>query len=467
MFHKQIDLLKKQIIDSTCELIRIPSVYSEDSTPSAPFGSDIAHALDFTLALGEKLGFRSKNIDGFCGYIEFGEGEELVGIIGHLDVVPAGDGWSYNPFDATIQHGNIYGRGAIDDKGPVMAALYAMKAVMDSCKVNKRVRLILGTNEERDWQCMDYYKKHQEIPSIGFSPDADFPCIYAEKALLTVFLKQTYQPEEDHSVIKITKINCYDNAINVVPKQCDIVLQLSPSIKKEKVISDLENIIATDSYSIEVSSLDHNQIELKSYGIASHAAHPDLGENAISHLLIVLQKLYQQYNISFDLLEYFVSFIGDDYTGKKLGLNVTDESGPLTLNVAQASLKNGELLFGINLRIPIRTSIATVKESFENSIKETSLSCIFTGEKEALFIPKEAPLVQTLCHIYNTSTDSHQEPIAIGGATYARAFPNCISFGANLPSHQDMCHQADEYISIDNLILASNIYAKAIYELAK
>ena len=157
---------KDEIIKSTCDLIKIPSVYEESKEEGKTFGKEPAKALEYMLDLGKKLGFKTKNIDGYCGYIEFGEGKELLGIIGHLDVVPEGEGWQHEPFLGIIEDGKIFGRGAIDDKGPVIASLYAMKAVMEQQEVNKRVRLILGLNEEREWKCIEYYKEHEEIPKF-------------------------------------------------------------------------------------------------------------------------------------------------------------------------------------------------------------------------------------------------------------------------------------------------------------
>lgn len=144
-----IENLKEEIIKNTQELIRIPSVGSTSNNINMPFGENANKALEYVLNLGKNLGFKVKNLDGYCGYIEFGEGEELLGIIGHLDVVPEGEGWTFPPFSATIHDNKIFGRGAIDDKGPVISSLYAMKAVMENCHVQKRVRLILGLNEEK------------------------------------------------------------------------------------------------------------------------------------------------------------------------------------------------------------------------------------------------------------------------------------------------------------------------------
>ena len=162
MFKEYISNNKNKIIESVCDLITYPSISNETNDPKAPFGDSCSNVLKHFLNLANNLGFKTKNVDGYCGYVEFGEGNELVGIIGHLDVVPANeDDWTYFPFVPTITDNKIYGRGTIDDKGPTIASLYAMKAVMDymnnnSISFNKRVRLIVGLNEEKDWKCIDY-----------------------------------------------------------------------------------------------------------------------------------------------------------------------------------------------------------------------------------------------------------------------------------------------------------------------
>ena len=214
MIEEFIEKNRDEIIKKLQELIQIPSINSKSNNQKYPFGENANKALEYTLNLGKSLGFRTKNIDGYCGYIEFGEGNELIGIIGHLDVVPEGEDWTYPPFSGTVSDGYIFGRGAIDDKGPVIASLYAMKYVMDTGNIKKRVRLILGLDEERNWDCIKYYKEHEEIPSIGFSPDADFPCIYAEKAVLTQEIKSDIS-QFKNLYIKIKDIDCNNNAINL------------------------------------------------------------------------------------------------------------------------------------------------------------------------------------------------------------------------------------------------------------
>ena len=460
-----IDNLKDDIVKTTQELIRIPSVYEKSNDKKMPFGKNVNSALEYMLNLGEKLGFRTKNIDGYCGYIEFGEGSELLGIIGHLDVVPEGTDWTYPPFSGTIADGKIFGRGAIDDKGPVVASLYAMKAVMDNCKLNKRVRLIIGLNEENDWKCIDYYKEHEEAPTVGFSPDADFPCIYAEKSILSCYIKQNYK---DNSKIKIKEVDCNNNALNVVPKFCSLVLEIDDNIEMNDLIKTLKHYIKENNFEIDIYKLSNTEVKLTSYGVQAHAAHPDMGVNAISRLLVILSLTFSYFNCNLELLNFFNKYINTEYNGKSLGISCKDESGSLTLNVGDFSLENNILKIGMNLRIPIYTPIYDIETSFKTLCNNyNNLDFETTSTEDFLYVPKDNKLVQTLCKIFNEETNSMAEPIAIGGATYARAFKNCISFGPNFPGHKDMCHQTDEFVEIDNLILACKIYAKAIIELGK
>lgn len=466
MFKKYINNLKNDIISETCNLINIPSVSEETNNPDMPFGKYAKEALEYILNLGNKLGFRTKNIDGYCGYIEFGEGDKLIGIIGHLDVVPSGDGWNTPPFEATIKNNKIFGRGAIDDKGPVIASLFAMKAIKDNLKINCRVRLILGINEEKAWKCIKHYKEVEEWPTIGFSPDADFPCIYAEKGICTVYIKDNYNKYENLP-IKISNIDCNNNAINVVPKKCNITLdidtlKISLSDITEFIDKELQELNFDITYFVK-----NNSITLNSTGIQAHAAHPDLGKNAISPMIILLNRLYTHFNYKIDLFDFFEKNINTEFYGESLGIDFKDESGKLTLNVGNFNFYENYLQIGINLRIPINTSIDTVTNLIDNHCQIYSLDTYIAGKQNPLYVPKNNYLVKTLCGIFNKITNSNYEPIAIGGGTYARAFENCVSFGANFPGDTDMCHQANEFIDIDKLMLTCNIYAQAIYELAK
>ena len=466
MFEEYIEKSKNEIIKETCNLINIPSISEETNNPDMPFGKSAKEALEYALNLGKKLGFRTKNLDGYCGYIEFGEGEKLIGIIGHLDIVPSGDGWDTPPFEATIKNNKIFGRGAIDDKGPVVASLYAMKAIKDTQKLNCRVRLILGINEEKAWKCIKHYKKVEELPTISFSPDADFPCIYAEKGISTIYIKDDYNKYSNFP-IKISNINCNNNAINVVPKKCDITIDIDNSqINISDVICFIEEKVKELKFDINYS-INNNSITLHSTGIQAHSAHPELGQNAISPALILLNKIFTHFNYNIKLFEFFEKCIGTEFNGKSLGINFEDESGKLTLNVGNFKFYENHLQIGINLRIPINTTIDAVANLIDLECKNYSLDTYIAEKQNPLYVPKDNHLVKTLCDIFNKMTGSNAEPIAIGGGTYARAFENCVSFGSNFPGDTDMCHQANEFIDIDKLILSCKIYAKAIYELSK
>ena len=466
MLDQYIEDFKNDIVKDICNLVNIPSVSEETGNPEMPFGEGCKNALEYTLNLGERLGFKTKNIDNYCGYIEFGEGEKLVGIIGHLDVVPSGDGWDTPPFEANIRDGKIFGRGTIDDKGPVISSLYAMKAVKDNVEINSRVRLILGLNEEKSWKCINHYKEKEEYPTIGFSPDADFPCIYAEKGLLSPILSMDYSSFKNSNIV-LTDINCNNNPLNVVPKYCSCNLYIKNTVDIDNVLNLIEDYCRQKELNIKAEVVNQNEIKIESFGVQAHAAHPGMGINAISQLLMLLDFVFENNSTKVPLLDLFTKYIGLDYNGKALNINFPDESGELTLNVGNISLENNKLKLGINLRVPINTEFELVEKAFTATCKGfEGVSCEFIGKKDPLYIPKNSYLVQTLCRIYNECTNSNAEPIAIGGATYARAFDNCISFGANLPEQKDMCHQTDEFISIDNLVLACNIYSKAIYELA-
>ena len=454
-----INNIKDKIINSTCEIINIPSVFADDS-PIAPFGKDTVRALEYVLNIGKKFGFRTKNIDNMCGYIEFGKGDKLLGIIGHLDVVPAENNWTYSPFNATLDNGNIYGRGAIDDKGPVISALYAMKAVADNYKLDKRVRLILGLNEENDWKCIERYKQTEEMPDISFSPDANFPCIYAEKTIESLYLKQRY---EKNPIIYIEDISTNNNAINVVPKYCSVIIGYD-NTKITNITTKFRKLISKYNYNIDIEEIDSSHIKVTSLGISAHAAHPELGQNALSQLLIILNELFSLYNVHLDILEYFTKYIGDDYTGKNLKINFKDESGILTLNTAQFFLEDDYLNIGFNLRISVTIDYNIIEKEFNKYCNE-NLEVKVARIQDPLYVKKDDKLVKQLCDIFNDYNNSNLEPVAIGGGTYARAFNNCISFGPQMPNAKDMCHQTDEYISINNLIFCTKVYAEAILEL--
>ena len=298
-----------------------------------------------------------------------------------------------------------------------------MKAVMDNCKVNKRVRLILGLNEENDWKCINYYKQHEESPTIGFSPDADFPCIYAEKTILTSYLKMNYKDFLNKDII-ITNINCNNNPLNVVPKFCSCILKINiNNISMDNFIHTIKSILTKLNYEIDIYKIDSENIKLTSHGIQAHGAHPDLGINAISRLIIALDEIFKQYKINIEFFDFFNKFINTEYYGESLNINFEDESGKLTLNVGNFSLQNKILQIGMNIRVPINTPIVDVGNKFLKSLSNyIDVDFDTPNYLPHLYVPKNNYLVQTLCKIYNEETNSNLEPIAIGRSNFCKSF---------------------------------------------
>ena len=298
-----------------------------------------------------------------------------------------------------------------------------MKAVMDNCRVNRRVRLILGLNEENDWKCINYYKQYEESPTIGFSPDADFPCIYAEKTILTSYLKMNYKDLLNKDII-ITNINCNNNPLNVVPKFCSCILKINiNNISIDNFIHTIKSILTKLNYEIDIYKIDSENIKLTSHGIQAHGAHPDLGINAISRLIIALDEIFKQYKINIELFDFFNKFINTEYYGESLNINFEDESGKLTLNVGNFSLQNKILQIGMNIRVPINTPIVDVGNKFLKSLSNyINVDFDTPNYLPHLYVHKNNYLVQTLCKIYNEETNSNLEPIAIGRSNFCKSF---------------------------------------------
>lgn len=445
MIKENVLKIKDEMIQEIINLVRYESVSIKSDNKEKPFGEECKKALEHILELGKKLGFNTKNIDGYCGYIEFGEGKELLGIIGHLDVVPATkeDGWTKDPYQAEIINNKLYGRGTSDDKGPVISCLYAMKIANSLKQLNKRVRLIIGLNEEQDWECIERYKQTEELPTISFSPDANFPCIYAEKGIITLTIENDFNLDDE--ILEFTTGN---NAINVVPKTAHIIIKTN---NPNKFVEEKDIIVEKIEDTIKITAT----------GVSSHAAFPTLGDNAATKLLKYINKIYKnKFLTKLEELDFY-NLENPLYLG---GDSLTDESGTLTSNIGIINYENNKLIIKTNLRVPIKTSFAELKNICNRSID--SIKYYFEGENEGLYVSKDSYLVKTLTRIFNETTNMNEEAIAIGGGTYARAFNNCVSFGMTFPNEEELCHQVNENIDIDNLLLATEIYTKAIIELA-
>jgi len=285
---EQLNELKPYFLDRLKKVLQIPSTYDDESIgEGAPFGENIQEALEYTLSLGAEEGFSVKDVDGYAGHIEWGEGEDLIGILGHLDVVPPGEGWTNPPFEPVEKDGKLFARGTQDDKGPVMAAFLAMKWLKDlGVEPQKRVRLILGTDEERNWGCMKHYFEKEEMPSVGFSPDAKFPVIHAEKGLIDLEVTKGIDLEQTSEVAQLLHLKGGER-LNMVPYRAQATVTWNG---EEDPIALFEDFIQQSPFDGE-ANMDGTQLQLSVTGKSTHGMEPDKGHNAFLGLVSFLKQL--------------------------------------------------------------------------------------------------------------------------------------------------------------------------------
>lgn len=450
---------KDDVVREIQGAIQIPSVM-EEAKPGMPFGEGPAKALNYFVELGKKLGFKVVNYDNYAAEIEFGEGEEVLGILGHVDVVPEGEDWLYPPYSGTIADGKIFGRGTLDDKGPAVICLYAMKTLLDSgIKLNRKVRMILGANEESGSKCMKYYfntiKRPQ--PTLAFTPDSSFPVTFAEKGIIRISLTKNYNNMGD-IVVK------GGNAFNSVPQKTHMTISKDELGNVEEA---LKKYNADHEYKIECELKD-GKYNFLSLGKAAHGSRPYKGYNSASALFTFLNSVEVKNADLKDFLGFYSKYIGMETDGKSLGINFHDEdSGNLTLNVGKVSIENGKVELSIDMRCPVSISNDKVIETIKETIKEDAHIEVLSSSK-ALYVAKDSFLVSTLMDVYrNVTGDVNSQPVAIGGGTYARQVTNGVAFGALLASQEDNMHQKNEYLEIDKIDTLLKIYVEAIYQLAK
>lgn len=461
MYDQALETNKAPMIQSLQELIQIKSV-REPAIGNMPFGEGIQKSLEYILELGAQMGFKTKNVDNYAGYIEFGEGKEMVGILCHLDVVPEGDNWTFDPFGGEISNGNLYGRGTLDNKGPAIASLFAMKALKDSgFTPKKRIRLILGTNEESGSACIKYYLKKEEKPSVAFSPDADFPVIHGEMGIVTFDLERKFEDADPDGGIEILSLKG-GNAPNMVPDYAEAKLLETKPIKEI-----VEAFNATRNAQIEYTK-DGDFTILKSHGVSAHGSTPEKGMNAISQLVGLLDLIDIQIGDQSNFIRFIANHIGMDYDGKKMGVGFDDAYNPLVFNLGMIEMDQLSGKVTINIRYPITFKELKIKLGLDGTIRGSGIEMTNWRCTQPLFFPPSHPLVSTLMGVYREKTgDTESKPITIGGGTYARSMPNAVAFGALFPGAVDTMHQKDEYIVLEDLYKMTDIFALAIQRLSE
>jgi len=447
-----VESLQEPLIKTLQKWVRINSVKGE-AAPSAPFGLAVRQALDTALSDCRELGFEVRDIDGYAGDAQMGEGEDVLGILAHLDIVPAGDGWKQDPFGGEIIDGRIYGRGTNDDKGPAVAALYAMKAVqMAGIKLKKRVRLILGCDEESGMDDMKYYKEHADMPKIGFSPDACFPVINTEKGLYQLRLRGEACTEG----LQVVSIDAGQRP-NVIPGLASAIVK-----GDGETVQKVEDFAKTAGYPVSAEKLADGLVKITAQGVAGHAAMPEIAKNAIGRLLKTLGHLGVQ-----GPLKTLAQVIGTEYDGTSLNIAVSDKiSGALTLNIGILKADAQSVEVTLDIRYPVMVNPDAITKAITAAVSPAGLAIVFSAAKAPHHVPEGSQLVQSLLDAYHEVTGLERRAIAIGGGTYARCLQEGVAFGALFPDDEELAHQAGEYMTVDGLMKNVKIFVRAIIKLA-
>lgn len=446
-----IESMHDEMIDTLQKWIRVPSVKGE-AAPGAPFGKEVRSMLDMALADCEQMGFKTQNFDGYIAHADLGEGsdEDALAILAHLDVVPEGDGWKYPPYGAVIENGRMYGRGTSDDKGPAVAALYAMKAVKDvGIPLRRKVRLILGCDEESGWEDIAHYNKVATMPRMGFSPDASYPIINIEKGICRLELHGVLSNEG----LQVIAFNNGERP-NVIPGRASAlvagdaatVAQAEAAAKKLDIPAEVQ--LTDKGVSITVT------------GISGHAAYPETARNANGEMLLLLRELGVQGDLCL-----LADKIGLDYKGEGLEISVSDGiSGYLTCNLGIIRAGEGGVYATLDIRYPVMTNPDMIIKNVSASLPGMRVEAMEV--KEPHHVPAGSELVQKLLDAYHEVTGYERKCLYTGGGTYARSLQEGVAFGASFPQDEDLAHQANEYADIEGLYKNIKIFALAIVKLA-
>lgn len=457
-------LRQDDFITDLKDLLAVESVRDDSkATPEAPLGPGPKDALVKMLAIAERDGFTTKNIDNLVGYIEIGpkDADEYVAILSHVDVMPAGEGWETDPFVPIVTDDKIIARGASDDKGPGMAAYYAFKILSDlKVPLKRRVRLIFGTDEENDWTGMTRYFEVEPAPVFGFSPDAEFPIINGEKGNVQVLIKD--EATNGGSV----KLVAFEAGLrtNMVP---GIARATVVTAQAEAMVAAFQDFLAANPQISGSAESDGDDIKFVVNGKQVHGAMPETGENAGTYLANFLQ------NFDFGgTAKSFLTYLGtpahQDTIGEKFGVNYTDDvMGPLSMNVGiQKFVAGQEAFINFNFRYPKGITPDEIVAGLATQLNGWDVTPTIGGHAQVPhYVAPTDPIVETLLRVYHDQTGLPAHDQVIGGGTYGRLMARGVAFGALFPDSPDTMHQVNEFALLDDLYRSIAIYAQAIAEI--
>jgi succinyl-diaminopimelate desuccinylase len=444
---------KEEMLSNLQALLRIPSVES-DPKPNAPFGQPVRDALDFTLNLGKQWGMCTKDLEGYIGFAEFGSGEKLVVTLGHLDVVPVGSGWKFDPFGAEIHEGYLYARGAVDDKGPTIASFYAARAIQQCVPdIPARIRCVFGCNEESGFKCLQHYLETEEIPTYGIAPDSDWPAYHAEKGIALLYVSAPRLKGD----LELIEIHGGERS-NIVMDTCRATLRVSSQAKhevEEKLSKAWDKNITWD--------WGGDLLNITSIGKSAHAMDPHKGDSAAIRMFRFLYEIAPlSAQESYEKL-LNIAHIG----GAGLGITGADKISYLTSNLGVISTEKDIITMLFNIRYPVTWTWAEVERRCRAFLAEhyPSFRITKTNDSPPLYIPEDHPLVKTISEVYKEQTGIQLKPGINSGGTYARAIPNTVSIGTGWEGDGNI-HSADECLKVDHLFKMCRIYAHILYRLA-
>ena len=454
------DLHSGEMIDAVCRMVCIDSVRGEPE-PGMPFGKGPANALREALSIAQEIGFSTTNYENYIGAVDFNDSETQLDILAHLDVVPASDDWTITqPFKPVVRDGRIYGRGSSDDKGPAIAALYAMKALKDlGVPLKKNVRLLLGTDEESGCRDTEYYYAHHPEAPMTFSPDAYYPVINIEKGGLHASFCSKWKETSDLPRVSVLKAG---ERGNIIPETAFAVVL---GITVEQVLKYAA--AAEESTGVRFFVLKtENGVEITATGVSSHASLPEDGNNALTAMMDLVTSLPCAESRAWATLRKLHSLFpyGDVY-GKASGVAMSDaESGALTLSLTVLDYHEGGVFGKLDCRTPLRATKENVLDVLCDRLTKAGVSPE-VGMYPPHYIAPDHPLVLELMKCYRQYTGRNDKPIAIGGGSYVHGFKNGVAFGCSMPGTNNHMHGADEFAVVDELIVSAKMFAQAIVDL--
>lgn len=458
---KFIDAHRTEMLEDIIELCKIDSAKGS-YRPGKPYGQGCFEALHEALHIGECYGFSINNYDSYVGTIDLNDKEKQLDILAHLDIVPAGDGWTVTePFEPLEKDGKLYGRGTADDKGPAIAALYAMRAVKElGIPVKKNVRLILGTDEECGSSDIEHYYSVEEEAPMTFSPDASFPVINIEKGGLHGKFSAEFAKSE--ALPRMVSFKSGTKS-NVVPSKAEALFEGLDGSDTEAFAHTLE---AELGIRFDVTSED-GYMKIEAFGENGHASTPWKGKNALTGLLALIEKLPLAECGQLEKVKALNALMPHgDWLGKNLGIAMEDEiSGQLTLAFSILEIGEESLSGEFDSRCPICSNVENTLKPAKENMKAHGIILSNDSMNPPHHVSGDSEFVQTLLRCYEMYTGNKGECVAIGGGTYVHHLKNGVAFGASMPETENRMHGPDEFAVIDELLTSAKIFAQVIVEL--